>query len=352
MRFTTSRPLADDEKLAVTFGLKPHFAKLLPFLLAVFASLFSIYAYLELQQANNILSSPRVANAVRLLPILAFALAAWWIVGHPGWSYGDVHFILASSVQGEPLPASVFPELGRFFPLGLIDVNLLVPFGNSPIAYHLERVALLGLTIFVLYLLTTRAANVAIGSLLVVVFLTTPSLLYIYGDSIFPESLLLFLLSLFFLLYLRGSQTNHGWTLIASGVVACHATYCKEPVFGMLCVFAGVQLLFGRRQLNRQAILLNVFLLINGLVFLSVYYWFCSSGGNYADHHELGNRDYQVGSTAGFLWPSDVRFFSFAWRATGVLLDREKRPVAADLRCDAVRRIVIRRCFCGAAIDS
>lgn len=288
VRFTTSRPLAEDELLAVTFGLKPHFAKLLPFLMAVFASLFSIYAYLQVQQANNILSSPRVANAIRLLPILTFGLVAWWLISHSGWTYGDDHFILASAVQGEPLPASVFPELGRFFPLGLIDVNLLVPFGNTPTAYHVERIILLGLTVVVLYLLTTQAANIAIGSLLVFVFLTTPSLLYIYGDSIFPESLLVFLLSLFFLLYVRGTRTDRGGTLIAAGVLACAATYCKEPVFGMLAVFAGTQLIFGYRHLSRKTIWLNAFLLLNGLVFLAVYFAFCSSGGNYADNMNSG----------------------------------------------------------------
>ena len=288
VRFTTSRRLENSERLAVEYSLRPHFAKIFPALVAVLALLSSAFAFLKLQQTDNILLSLHAARAIRLLPILAFATLAWWIVGHPGWTYGDDHFILASAVQGEPLPATVFPELGRFFPLGLIDINLLVPFGNNPIAYHLERVTLLGLTILVLYLLTTRVADVAIGSLLVLVFLTTPSLLFIYGDSIFPESLLLFLLSLFFLLYLRGSQADHGWTLIGSGAVACAATYCKEPVFGMLCVFAGVNLLFGWRKLGRKTLLLNFFLMGNGLIFLATYACFCATGGNYADNINLG----------------------------------------------------------------
>ncbi len=300
VRFTSSRRLSDDEKLAVNYSLRPRFAKILPALAAVIALLFSIYAYLELQQPHNLLDSPRAARAIRMLLFLALAAIAWWIVGHPGWSYGDDHFILASAVQGEPLPTTVFPELGRFFPLGLIDLNLLVPFGDNPTAYHLERVALLGLTIFVLYLLTTRLANVAIGSLLVAVFLTTPSLLFIYGDSIFPESLLLFLLSLFFLLYLRGSQAEQGWAIFGSGVVACAATYCKEPVFGMLWVFAIVNLLFGWHSLGRRAVLLNLFLIFNGFIFLAVYSWFCSAGGNYAAHVNSGTEITRMGVLASF----------------------------------------------------
>ena len=142
---------------------------------------------------------------------------------------------------------------------------------------------------------------------------------------------LVLLLALFFLFYYLGDHTKKSWPTFLSCVTACLATYTKEPVFGLFVVFALTQILFGYAQLSRPQRLANFFLLLNGLVFLTLYCWICSGGDSYAEHRNDGSIT-SLGLLAGYLLNP---FFSFAvscglWRAYRILAKQDRASLIYD----------------------
>ena len=122
----------------------------------------------------------------------------------------------------------------------------------------------------------------ALGCLIGIAYLTTPDLFRVHADAIFVEPLLSALLVLFLVCYDQSTRTQKPHYGIACCLLATIATYCKEPVFGMLAVMAGTQLLFGWKQMSRQLRFINGYLILNSVAFLVIYYLACSTGGSYA----------------------------------------------------------------------
>ncbi len=332
IQFATARPLEAAERLPVVYRLGVRWHKVLPALLTVVALLISIAIWGRVYQDPQLPARSTMARRGGWILLIAVIAFSGWIIAYPGWSYGDDFFILNSTVRGNFLPAMVFPETGRFFPLGLIDLNLLIPFGDNPFAYHLERLFLLVLLCGTLYQVTTRTSGVAAGCFLVLVFLTTPELFKIYADSIFPESLLALLLAMFFWFYFSGSRSGNGFHLGLSCCVAAMATYCKEPVFGLFLVFAVVQLAFGFRQMTRSLRWTNIFLIINGLIFLALYGWICSGGGSYAEIQNAGMGRTRAGVLLAYLThPWFLLSLGWCiWRASRLLVQRDTRLLKYD----------------------
>jgi len=293
--FTLADALAADQKIPVVYQLALRKEKLGP-ALAVLLFVFAIaYLYRKLQPrfAGKDFATVVDTKIVRAWSqLIAFACLATFIYfncGNPGWAYGDSHQFLTSTVQGKWLPATVYPDVGRFFPLGLVDINCLIPFGNNPLAYHIERALLLCLVVLAMYFLVKRISNVAISCFVIVLFLTTPDLFRIYSESIFPESLLIVCLVSFFLFYQYAQQSRSWFFALAACVSALAATYCKEPAFGLLLVFSLVQVVFGYREIQRPVASIHLFIALNAAVFLGVYWSYCSGGASYAEMRNEGS---------------------------------------------------------------
>lgn len=283
VNLTLNASAASDQPITVHYRLGIRWKKLLPVFLVVLALTMVICLYLKMKDTPEVIHRRRLMIIAPAILFLLLTSYAYWNSSLAGWLYGDEHFILSSTVQGSLLPWTIFPEAGRFFPLGLVDLNLLIPFGNNPFAYTFERILLLAAVTSIVFFLTTQAAGTTIGSLLTIAFLLTPDLSKIYSNAIFPESLLLPILGLFFLLYYTAAENNRRSLMCLSCLVASFATYCKEPVFGLFVIFSLTQLGLGYRQLTPAQRWTNVYLLLNAAVFLIVYWIFCSDGGNYAD---------------------------------------------------------------------
>ena len=328
---TLEGPIASDEPLVVTYGLSVRWSKILPFLLSMLIVTLGITFCFKIHSRPELIKDRTVLFAARMICLLAVGSLVYWNLSNFGWLYGDEYFILSSTVQGNFLHSTVWPDTGRFWPLGLVDLNLLIPFGDSPFVYNLERMVIFVLAVAVIYLGIKRTAGTVIACILVTVLLLSPHMFRIYSVSIYAESRLILLLALFFLLYYRGDETKNGWTIFFSCVIASLATYFKEPVFGLFVVFALTQLLFGYARLSRAQRWANLFLLCNGAVFLSVYWWFCADGSNYADLLNNGSNS-TLGLLASYLLKPFLAFAACSglWRAFAIVFRGERRFLKYD----------------------
>ena len=292
LQFTTPRKLNPGAKLPVVYQLTWRPEKILPALAISAISLTLLFLLLfepiNLTGSHGLLEKRwvSVSAAFSMLTVLAILVGA--NVSNAGWAYGDNHQFLTTTAQGKFLPPMVYPHIGRFFPLGLLEMNCLIPFGNNPLAYHIERAILLCLTTGAIYLLMTRITNRFISCFLVILFLLTPELFRVYSESIFAEALLITCLVFFLLFYHRTQESNRTSDALLAAGFAIAATYCKEPVFGLLLIFSLVQLVFGYRTMGRATRSLNFLLLINAAIFFSIYWWVCSTGQSYADIRNAG----------------------------------------------------------------
>ena len=282
------------EKIAtavpVSYRLSLYWKKIVPAALAILVLISLLMAVPSFQslRSDHFLKSRTALNMFAVGGVLTvLAMLIGFNVGTPGWEYGDNHQFLATTVQGDWLPPSIYPSLGRFFPLGLMDSNLLLPFGNNPLAYHIERSILLLLVVTTIFLVARRMASVPIACLASLVFLTAPSLFLVYSASIYPEAQQILWLMLFFLFYHRvathdGERTTQVINVIAVCLSAAAATYCKEPTFGLLLIFSALQIALGFSKQTISTIIVHCFLAANAVVFLSLYCVWCSGGESYA----------------------------------------------------------------------
>lgn len=281
--FSTAGPLEKEQSLAVVFLLQPRWTKLIEASLKVLILFLVIQLLLGRHQWPNLLKRRWFSALIVGATIGSVFCFTTVIVGWSGWVYGDTHQFLTTTIQGEYACMPVVPETGRFFPFAFLDLNLLIPFGDSPQAYHVERALFFLLTVALLFLCARKQAGKTVAAIVVLVFLTAPRLISIYGEPIFAEAVISFLLALFLFLYLKARHDQGIGCVLGCGLIASYACYCKEPVFLFFTVFALIQIGFGRSQLNTKQKYLNAYLLVNSIVFLAFYVWFCgNSGVNYA----------------------------------------------------------------------
>lgn len=69
-----------------------------------------------------------ISHLILLLMLAYYILHVLWPIG---WIYGDSHYFLATVAKGEFTAGASFEEAGRFFPLAFLDLNVLLPFGNT-----------------------------------------------------------------------------------------------------------------------------------------------------------------------------------------------------------------------------
>ncbi len=217
-----------------------------------------------------------------LLYALFFALVgtlAFFIVYNAAWIQGDQHQFMSSTAMGRfysTIPITV--NVNRFWPLGLLDLNLVLLFDTSATAHFAVNTL-----IFVIFALTawrlccrsipsSIAHNIWIRILIVLgatLIISRPYSLFL--DIIYGEKILCTMLALFLLCGIRFFQTNKWLYGIISLVAAVYATYCKEPLFGALLVFGVVLLLFGYKTLSKQQKIYTYLLIANCIVFISIY---------------------------------------------------------------------------------
>jgi hypothetical protein len=208
----------------------------------------------------------------------------FYIFYNASFSFGDESQFLTTTAINKILPLKnyIMPSIGRFFPLGLMDYNLLIilPHGDSPYAHFLLNsisFIILVVTSFIYYkkiIIETIKPSIYLNIIIIacVSFITT-RFYSVFLSLIFPERIIITLISLFLLLHLKYTSSKKAIYGFLSIVVAVYLTYCKEPIFGSLFVFSSVILIFNWEKLSLKNRAFYLVLITNSLIFIVIYYF-------------------------------------------------------------------------------
>jgi hypothetical protein len=199
------------------------------------------------------------------------------ILHHANWIIGDDFLFLSKSAIGK-YGTYAFTEYGRFFPLALWDFNILtiIPHGNTVLAHYIHHAVIFSISAgFLLKLFEDIAEkkkySYYLSCFFLIVLFLSNGFLWASLELTSSEFTLILLLSAFMLFSFRGKKTQKNSYYIAAFLVACYATYCKEPIFGVFTVISLTNLIFGR--LTKKDKIFNNGLLVNALLYLIAYYF-------------------------------------------------------------------------------
>lgn len=206
--------------------------------------------------------------------IMLIAGLNWSIFAHATWLFGDDHIFMISRIHNRYAP--LFLQVGRFYPLGFQEFNILEYFPNNQHfgAYLFVTAFFFNLTLCALFLLASQTKSQALFWLSIATVITASGFINIYLEIIYPEKTLLPEIAFFAFFYLRFMKKKNFGDGSAAFIFAIAATYTKEPAFAAFMTVGGAALIFGWHQLTHPQKMLNGLLVLNGLIFLCLYYCF------------------------------------------------------------------------------
>jgi hypothetical protein len=149
----------------------------------------------------------------------------------------DCDQLMDYSLVGRRFRMPMWPEAGRFFPLGLQEFNVLGHVSRTPAAYHsiaaVQLVLLAGILFAVL-----KECTVVWRALLVVAVIVTPSVVIPFTGLIYPERNVLFWLAILVLCLQRASSSRTSLYFIGCFVATHFLLYYKEPLVVLVVGYA------------------------------------------------------------------------------------------------------------------
>jgi len=198
---------------------------------------------------------------------------------------GIERIFLSTTALGKMIPFNETVEAGRFFPLAFFHNNILAliayVFNLNAIpafAHYMIRVLnfLMFSLLYIWFLKLIKIKNnpMFLVSILFVLLLPFYSnrFIFVLGSSMYPESIMLTLTILIYLLIYKARETNKTGYYISAAFASLYLTYCKEPVFGFLIIISLTNLLFNSKSSLKEKIF-YCFLIINGVIYLLLYYF-------------------------------------------------------------------------------
>jgi hypothetical protein len=179
--------------------------------------------------------------AVMLLAIFLAFYIAMTLLWEDFADYDNALFTLWTLV-GHNYPPPIWPEYGRFFPLGFQEFNLIRHFSDTIIGYHLLPIAQL-LVFSCILLVVDDELTVATRATLVILILLTPSIWISFNVLVLQERNVLFFLACLTLSVRRFEQTKFITWAVAATISAQAMLYNKETAFLLLLGFAAARLL-------------------------------------------------------------------------------------------------------------
>ena len=211
------------------------------------------------------------------------------ILYKPAWLIGDEVENIRTTARGIPEPLSAHSAVtagnsnARFYPLGHYDLNLLtfIPGAVTPKAHYIFisfsfTASFLLLSCFLVYYAkkNNKAFPFYRTAAVLFFFFFTPGVIAVYFKLVYPERILIFLLSAFFLFYLKALESGRVYYYAAAFLSAACSCYVKEPVFGLFIVFSALNLYFVREKLDKRQRLFHYAVIANSLFYICVYYFF------------------------------------------------------------------------------
>ena len=259
--------------------------------------------------------APRDVAALTLLAVFLASYIAMTLAWED-FDYYDNSYFTQSTLIGHSLPISINidPGSGRFWPLGLQQFNLIRPFTDTIIGYHVLPIIQLLIFSWILLILDDEL-SVTARTALAALALLSPTVLVSFSGLIFPERDVLFFLACLVLSVKRFEQTQSSAWAVAAVVCAQIMIYCKETAFLLLLGFAASRLILRCRNAHlagwdydrlwvRES-RLDLCLASLALLFLILYFGFVGIHGNmnYAASGRLPRADIVLGYTKVDLLP-------------------------------------------------
>jgi hypothetical protein len=170
---------------------------------------------------------------------------ACYIAGLLVWedfTYSDDSLFTLGTLTGQNIPFPIWPNEGRFWPLGDQEYNLLRHVTSSVTGYHALRIVQLVLLSGIL-LFFDEELSVKSRVALITLALITPSILISFSGLIYPESNLIFSLACLAWSVKRFEQTRSTAWAVAAVMSSQFMLYYKETAFLLLLGFAVGRLL-------------------------------------------------------------------------------------------------------------
>jgi hypothetical protein len=146
------------------------------------------------------------------------------------------------SLRGQSFPPPIWPSVGRFLPLGLLEFNLLRLITKSPAGYHSFSVAQLIILLLALVVVLGEYKFVYRVPILIAATLA-PSFVLSFTSLVIPDRNVLFWLAIMLLCLCGYSKTKAPIYFIGCLVATHFALYYKETVVVFVVAYAGAQLL-------------------------------------------------------------------------------------------------------------
>ncbi|MCP4383480.1 MAG: hypothetical protein GY798_19030 [Hyphomicrobiales bacterium] len=213
-----------------------------------------------------------------LLAILAGAAIVGWLVLSVSWeafTYWDNH-IFFRPLRGEPqfTPPPIFPESGRFYPLGHQEFEWLALVDGSGVFYRVFFCFQL-VTVCICSVLLVRT-KLYLSLLMMVAIVLTPGIVTTFIQLIYPERNIIFLLALYFLFLKRFLDSGGAVSVFVSTAALSLTIFYKETVFVVMVsmgVFLLSPLVFSKKHPHgNRFIIAAVPPFLVSIIFLSYYY--------------------------------------------------------------------------------
>jgi hypothetical protein len=178
-------------------------------------------------------------GAFTAMILLALFLTGYiaMILAWENFSYHDNSIFTLYTLRGHDIGPPIMPWLGRFFPFGFQEFNLIRHFTDTITGYHALRIAQLLIFSCILLILDEELSFWSRAAL-VIIALTTPSILTSFTWLIYHEANVLLCIVCLALFVKRFEQTQSvGWA-VAAAVCAQIMIYYKETASLLLFGFA------------------------------------------------------------------------------------------------------------------
>jgi hypothetical protein len=230
-------------------------------------------------------------KAVATLTFLAVFLASYiaMILAWEDFAYIDHEHFTQITLKGHNIYLQIRPDIGRFFPLGFQEFNVIRHFTVTITGYHALPIIQL-LIFFLILLILDTELSIAARATLAILALLTPSILTSFNGLIFPERNVLLFLACLALSIRHFEQTRSIVWAVAAVVSAQIMIYEVETAPLLLLVFAAGRLILRCRngcyagwdpaRLWDKESRLDLCLTALGLLFLLYYFAVTGIHGN------------------------------------------------------------------------
>jgi hypothetical protein len=190
---------------------------------------------------------------IAALAVLAVFLASYVALNLAWENFADYDnsFLTLGTLQGHDIAPPIWPQQGRFWPLGLQEFNLIRHFTDTASGYHVLPIVQLLIFVYILIILDKELA-IAARVALAILALSVPSILLGFDVLIVPERNELFFLACLVLSLRRFEETEAIAWALAAVVCGQFMVYYKETAFLLLLGLAAGRLLL-RRCSGRHA---------------------------------------------------------------------------------------------------